>query len=293
MSSVAGSGRRARDPGPNVGPRSADIYFEVGSCDYEIRSCSHQNGADNRRVPGYGQFCPIARASEIFAERWTPLILREIVAGRHHFNEMLTGLHRISPSVLGERLGRLERAGIVETRPNPSGRGSTYYLTESGSQLAEIVHALGIWGQQWLDLNREDLDSDFFMWRILKHLPSDELPVARQVVRFDFSRPSKSYWLVLQRGQPDLCYTDPGFGEDVVVRADLEALIRVYLGQLELKSALTAHVVEIDGRRDAVAGLRKWFPLSGFAPQARHVRYDPGARRFVPELSRRTSTVSR
>ena len=235
----------------------------------------------------YGQFCPIARASEIFAERWTPLILREIVAGRHHFNEILKGLHRISPSVLGERLGRLERAGIVEARPNPGGRGSTYYLTESGSQLAEIVRALGMWGQRWLDLNREDLDTDFLMWRIFKHLPSDELPVARQVVRFDFTGPSKSYWLVLQRGQPDLCYTDPGFGEDAVVRADLEALVRVYLGELDLKRALSAGLVDIDGQRDVVAGLRKWFPLSGFAPQARPVRYDPSARRFVPGFASR------
>src|ERR1700686_1474007 len=118
---------------------------------------------------GYGQFCPLARASEIFAERWTPLVVREVMAGRHHFNEILKGLHRISPSVLGQRLHTLEQAGILEARPNPTGRGSTYHLSPAGMRLAEVVRALGVWGQEWLELDRrEHLDPDFLMWRIFK-----------------------------------------------------------------------------------------------------------------------------
>src|SRR5579859_877762 len=134
----------------------------------------------------YGQFCPIARASEIFAERWTPLILREIMAGRNHFSEILKGLHRASPSVLGQRPRSLERAGVIETCPNPAGRGSTYHLTESGRQLAGVVKALGKWGQQWLELSPEHLDPDFLMWRVFKHLDLDRLPPKRRVVRFEF-----------------------------------------------------------------------------------------------------------
>ena len=233
-------------------------------------------------MAGYGQFCPIARASEIFAERWTPLILREVIEGRHHFNEILKGLHSISPSVLGERLRGLERFGILEARPNPNGRGSTYFLTPSGQQLAEIVRALGIWGQRWLDLEREHLDSDFFMWRLYTHLPIEELPTERQVARFEFVGKPKSYWLVLQRAGPEICYTDPGLGEDVVVRADLETLVRVYLGQLELRHAQAAGLVEIEGRKDVVRAFAKWFPRSGFASEARAVRYDDAVRKFVP-----------
>jgi len=236
-----------------------------------------------RSVPeGYGQFCPVARASEIFAERWTPLILREVLEGNHHFNEILKGLHRVSPSVLGERLRRLEHASIVETRPNPTGRGSTYHLTESGMQLADIIRALGTWGQQWLELEREHLDADFLMWRIFKHLPIDKLPAQRRVMRFDFKGEPSSYWLVLKRGAPDLCYTDPGFGEDAVIHADLETLTRVYLGQLELRKAQGAGLVELEGPRAILADLPKWFPLSGFAAHARPVKYDPAMRAFVP-----------
>ena len=235
----------------------------------------------NRNVPGYGQFCPIARASEVFAERWTPLILREIMHDRHHFNEIHQGLHRISPTLLGERLRRLEGAQIIETRPNPSGRGSTYYLTPAGLQLAEVVKALGVWGQRWLEVGREHLDPDVLMWAIFSHLSHDSMPARRQVVRFDFPSERRSYWLVLRRPDPDICYTDPGFGDDVIVHADLEALVRVYLGQTDLASARRAGLVEIEGPRAAVTALTRWLPRSGFAAHARPVRYDRRAREFV------------
>jgi DNA-binding HxlR family transcriptional regulator len=235
---------------------------------------------------GYGQFCPVARASEIFAERWTPLVLREVISGHHHFNEILKGLHRISPSVLGQRLRALERAGILEARANPSGRGSTYYLSPAGQPLADVVRALGIWGQEWLELKRDDLDPDFLMWQIFIHLKNDTLPGDRLVVRFDFKGLRKSYWLVLKRDDPDLCYSDPGFGEDVMVRADLETLTRVYLGELDLKGASAFGRVEIEGPRALVRSMPAWFPASGYAAYARPVRYDPAKRNFV-RLERR------
>jgi DNA-binding HxlR family transcriptional regulator len=225
-------------------------------------------------MSGYGQFCPVARASEIFAERWTPLILREILAGRHHFSEILKGLHRISPSMLGQRLRSLERVGVLEARPNPTGRGSTYHLTEAGSQLAGLVGNLGIWGQRWLEIEPKHLDSDFLMWRILKHLRVDKLPPRRRVVRFEFRGEKKRYWLVLRRDDPDLCYSDPGFGDDLVIRADLEAIVRVYLGQLRWADAVRSGLLEMDGPRELMRGVGEWFPVSGFAAHARPVRYD-------------------
>lgn len=209
------------------------------------------------------------------------MIVREIMSDRHHFNEILKGLHGASPTLLGERLRRLEKAGIVETRPNPSGRGSTYYLTSSGTELAAVVRALGVWGQQWLELRREHCDPDVLMWAVFTHLVPENLPVRRQVVRFEFRELGRTYWLVLRRPDPDLCYNDPGFGDDVVVRGDLETLVRVYLGQLDMRGARGAGLVEVDGSREAVASLSKWFPRSGFAAHARPVRYERAGKRFV------------
>ncbi len=244
-------------------------------------------------MAGYRQFCPVARASEIFAERWTPLILREILADRHHFSEILKGLHRISPSMLGQRLRSLERVGVVETRPNPTGRGSTYHLTKAGSQLAELVGTLGIWGQRWLEIQPEHLDSDFLMWRILKHLHVDKLPLQRRVVRFEFRDEKKRYWLVLRRDDPDLCYSDPGFGDDLVIRTDLEAITRVYLGQLRLADAQRSGLLDIDGPRELALGVAQWFPISGFAANARAVWYDRDSQSFRPIDSSALKTPAR
>lgn len=239
------------------------------------------SAAQNQTVPEYGQFCPIARASEIFAERWTPLILREILAGRHHFSEILKGLHRISPSTLGERLRSLERAGVLQTGPNPTGRGATYHLTEAGERLAELVKGLGIWGQQWLELKREHLDADFLMWKIFKHLTVETLPRRRRVVRFEFYGEPKHYWLVLRGEDSDLCYSDPCFGDDLVVRADLEALTRIHLGEIGLQDAHRAGLLEIEGTRDLVREFPEWFPRSRFATHARALRYDPSTRSYT------------
>jgi DNA-binding HxlR family transcriptional regulator len=231
-------------------------------------------------MAGYGQFCPVARASEIFAERWTPLILRELLAGHHHFSEILKGLHRISPSLLGQRLRSLERVAVIEARPNPTGRGSTYHLTQAGSDLAQLVGALGIWGQNWLDLQPEHLDSDILMWAILSHLPVDKLPAQRRVVRFEFRGEKKRYWLVLKRDDPDICYSDPGYGDDVVIRTDLEAITRIYLGQLSLADARRCELLEVEGPRELVRGVDEWFPVSGFARHARPVTYDRVSRSY-------------
>ena len=232
-------------------------------------------------MSGYGHFCPVARASEIFAERWTPLILRELWVNHHHFSEILKGVHRISPSVLGQRLRRLERVGVIETRPNPVGRGSTYHLSEAGKQLAEVIQTLGVWGQQWLEVGPEHCDPDALMWQVFKHLDLNLLPATRRVVRFELRGVRRQYWLVLQHDDPDLCYSDPGYGDDLVVRAGVEALVRVYLGQWSLADAMRSGQVETQGSRELTRSLLEWFPCSGFAPHAKPVRFDRSTQTFV------------
>lgn len=237
--------------------------------------------AHNGVVPGYGHFCPIARASEIFAERWTPLILRELKSEHHHFGEILRGIHRISPSVLGQRLRRLERVGVIETWPNPTGRGSTYHLTEAGRQLAELVMGLGIWGQQWVELRPEHCDPDALMWQFFQHLQPSRLPAMRRVVRFEFMGLRKRYWLVLQRDDPDLCFSDPGFGDDLIVRSTVEAMVRVYLGELSIADAIRCGQVQTEGSRELSSTIGNWLTCSGFASYAHQVHFDERRRLFV------------
>src|SRR6266545_115842 len=181
------------------------------------------------RMPEYGQFCPVSRGAEIFAERWTPLILRELMNGSHRFSEIQLGLPRISRNLLTQRLASLVRAGVIERRPVERGRGFTYHLTAAGEELRPVVEALGAWGYRWggEDLPSDQRDPVLLMWFIRRRVQVKALRGARTVVRFDFRRPRKSFWLQIEPPAVDLCFTDEGLDVDLAVDADVAALTAV------------------------------------------------------------------
>ena len=131
---------------------------------------------------GYGQFCPVALGAEVFAERWTPLILRELLAGSHRFSELQRGLPGIPRALLTQRLGSLQRAGLVERRPTRAGRGFEYHLSPAGLSFSPVVEALGRWGYQWAaeQLRPDNLDAGLLMWFLRRRVQVDRLP-AEQV----------------------------------------------------------------------------------------------------------------
>ena len=220
-------------------------------------------------VDMYRQSCPIALAAEVLAERWTPLIVREIVLmGHHRFGEIHQSLPRLSESLLSERLKTLERAGIIERLLNPAGRGSEYHPTPAGSELLQILDDLGIWAQRWIELRKEDCDPAYLMQTIHTLLKTDQLPAMQSVVRFDFKGELRTYWLVLDRTSSELCFHDPGRDVEMVVSADLEALTRVVLGRRPLGDAIGSGEIELDGRPDLVRSFPRWLGLSRYAPYA-------------------------
>jgi len=221
---------------------------------------------------GYGQFCPVAVASEIFAERWTPIILRELVLGSRRFNEIHRGAPRISRALLAQRLRELEAAGVIESAARPDGRGRDYRLTGSGRELGEIVVRLGEWGQRWTArVARERLDAGLLVWDMRRRMAVERLPEARTVVRFDFRgvpvrhRHPKTYWMVIERPEVDLCVTDPGFEVDIYVDADLATLSRVWLGDEPLAQALRAGGVKVGGNPRLARAFPTWLMLSSLA----------------------------
>jgi DNA-binding HxlR family transcriptional regulator len=217
---------------------------------------------------GYGQFCPVAKASEIFAERWTPLIMRELLIGSHRFSELRHGLPIMSQSLLSQRLRVLEQAGVVERRPAPDGHGMEYHLTPAGQEVGQIVEALGAWGYRWAlaELRQEDLDPETLMWWIHRHIHVDRLPQRRIVVRFEFADGRrKLWWLILNRPEVDLCLRDEGFDVDLVVKTNLLALTQVYLGHLPIAQAMRDETVLVDGPRDLKRAFPQWIGVSHFA----------------------------
>jgi len=218
-------------------------------------------------VAEYGQFCPVSRGAEIFAERWTPLILRELLNGSHRFSELQLGLPRISRNLLSQRLTSLASAGIIERRPASEGRGFSYHLSPSGEELRPVVEALGTWGYRWggTDLPSGQLDPVLLMWFIRRRVRLQAFRRARTVVRFDIRRPRRSFWLRIEPPAVDLCFTDEGFDVELAVDADLAALTAVWLGRMRLADAVAARSIRLDGADDALPFFTRWFGLSPFA----------------------------
>jgi DNA-binding HxlR family transcriptional regulator len=222
------------------------------------------------RASLYQQACPIALAAEFFAERWTPLILREIVLiGRRRFGEIHEALPRLSQSLLVERLRTLEQFGVIERRPNPAGRGYEYHPTSAGHDLLGVLDSLGSWAQRWIELRREDCDPAYVMQSIHLLLKADRLPPSVAVARIDLQPDARTYWLVLDPQAPELCFHDPGRDVEMVVTADVEALTAVILGRLELGTAMASGLVRLEGRSDLVRSFPQWLGLSRYAPFAR------------------------
>jgi DNA-binding HxlR family transcriptional regulator len=176
----------------------------------------------------YGQYCPIARGAEIFAERWTPLIIRNLHLGCGSFSEILQGAPGLPRTLLTERLGQLERRGIVESAPKPHGRGHRYKLTSAGDELFAVCQSLGEWGTRWLDIAPEHLDPYVALWSMCRALRRDRLPDRRIVIRFDFTgrpRPER-YWLLIELKDTEICKTCPGRDEDLYITAEAEAFVK-------------------------------------------------------------------
>jgi DNA-binding HxlR family transcriptional regulator len=224
-------------------------------------------------MSSYGQFCPVAKASEILAERWTPLVLRELLAGSHRFNDLCRGVPLMSRSLLAKRLKELERAGIVERRRTASQRSEEYYLTAAGEELRPIIEGLGVWGQRWVvrDVEEADLDPSLLMWDIRRSLVPGALPGQRVVLRFDLTDVEgarRRWWLLAGAGDADLCMTDPGFEVDLVVATTLRELTRYWIGRQSWQELLASGSLRLEGARWLQRSLPDWLGRSGFAAVA-------------------------
>jgi DNA-binding HxlR family transcriptional regulator len=220
-------------------------------------------------VRTYGQYCPIARGAEIFAERWTPLIVRNLYLGCGSFSEILEGAPGLSRTLLSQRLKQLERLGVVGSAPKAGGRGHHYELTSAGHELFRVCQALGEWGARWLEIAPENLDPFVALWSMCNALRLDRLPDRRVVIRFDFlGRTGVSrerYWLLIERGDTEICKTNPGFDEDLFITADAEAFVKWHAGQLTWAHATRDGRIQLDGPSSLVRAFPTWNARSMFA----------------------------
>src|SRR5262249_1175923 len=214
----------------------------------------------------YGQYCPIARAAEIFAERWTPVIVRNLYLGCGNFNEILEGAPGLSSTLLSQRLKQIEWLGVVESAPKPDGRGRYYELTPAGHDLFKVCVSLGEWGAHWLEIAPENLDPFVALWSMCKALRRDRLPDRRVVIRFDFTVRSRRerYWLLIELGDTEICKTYPG-PEDLYITAEAEAFVKWHAGQLTWADATRDGHIQLDSSPSLVRAFPTWNARSMFA----------------------------
>jgi DNA-binding HxlR family transcriptional regulator len=215
----------------------------------------------------YGQYCPIARGAEIFAERWTPVIVRNLYLGCASFGEILEGAPGLSRTLLSARLRQLERVGIVESATQLRGRGRHYRLTPAGVDLFTVCASLGEWGARWLEIAPEHLDPFVALWSMCNALRRDRIPDRRVVVRFDFTgrRGSERYWLLIEQRETEICKKYPGLDEDLFVTAQAEAFVRWHAGQLTWAEATRDRDIELHGPSWLVRAFPTWNARSMFA----------------------------
>ncbi len=223
-------------------------------------------------MPDYGRFCPVSLATDVLADRWTPLIIRELVLGNTRFNDIARGLPGISRSLLVQRLRHLERKGVVQLWPSPTGKGNEYHLTPAGKDLEGVIDALGRWAVEWLfdDLHPQEVDPVTLTWWMHRRIDAERLPPGRVVIEFDYTAPDRqAIWMVLERGEASVCIQHPGFEPDVIVTTTTPALAEVFQGYDSWSHAVSDDRIRVDGPPALVRSFPRWFLWSPFADAAR------------------------
>jgi DNA-binding HxlR family transcriptional regulator len=238
---------------------------------------------DSRSVRTYGQFCPIARASELIAERWTPIIIRNLLTGCRTFTDIRQGAPGIPTALLAQRLNTLVRHGIVGSRPGPSGRGKVYELTEKGRALKAVCDAMGHWGAQWLEIEPHHLEPAYVLWATTKLVDVAALPERTVVVRFDMrDRPDEHYWLILRRPHPELCTRGLGYTEDVTASTDSSCLVDIHLTRTTYGEAIRSGRLVLEGPPTLTRGFTSWIRSSPFAASTPGTTAERASRTTAP-----------
>lgn len=217
----------------------------------------------------YSTYCPIAKAAEILTERWTLLVLRDLLLGACRFNDFRRSIPLMTPAILSKRLKTLQEVGIIRRIRCYKGGGWVYRLTEAGSQLKPFVDATGEWGQRWArsKLPRGELHPSTLIWDIHRFLKTENLPVRRTVLHVIFTDVDKMklWWLVIQSGEVDVCLEDPGYEANLTISCSLLTLTQVFTGELPIARAQTSGKMKLAGDSQLIRSMPLWFGLMPFS----------------------------
>jgi DNA-binding HxlR family transcriptional regulator len=217
----------------------------------------------------YGQFCPISKAAEMLGERWTILIIRELLLGTTRFNDFHRALSQISPSLLAKRLNQLQDCELVVRKASPDQRRIDYYLTPAGRELEPIVMAMGEWGARWArgQMSDDELDVELLMYDLRRKMDETKLPGGQTVIHFSFKGLEKfpHWWIVVDSGEKELCLTHPGKPIDLTITTNLRTLTEIWAGDTEMRKARQDGSLQVQGSPILARSIAEWLRIGSFA----------------------------
>ena len=220
-------------------------------------------------MPEYGQFCPVAKAGDIIGERWTVLILRELLLGTTRYNDFQRALSRISPTLLSKRLKMLEEKGLVVRKRPPGAKSYEYQLTACGRELEPMIEQLAVWGMRWArgQMTDTELDVEFLMWDLQRRLQVDRLPDGETVLCFEFEELERfsTWWLVACQDQVDLCSENPGKEVDLYINSTVRDLALVWRGDVPIAKALRSRSIRTHGNVHLARTIQEWLGVCLYA----------------------------
>ncbi|MBI2515459.1 MAG: transcriptional regulator [Opitutae bacterium] len=226
----------------------------------------------------YGQLCPIAKAAEVLGERWTILIIRELLLDNSRYSGLQRALSKISPTLLTKRLNQLQACGLVVRQTVPGQRRAEYHLTPAGRELGPVVIGLGQWGMRWArgQMGDSELDVQMLMVDFSRRIDRAQLPGGRVVIEFNFTGLPKfaRWWIVVEAdGERELCVDHPGHASDVQIRADLRTVAEIWIGDTDIQAARRDGRLRLSGEPALLRSLPIWLRPGALA----HVRPHPDA----------------
>ena len=220
----------------------------------------------------YGQFCPISKAVEILGEKWTLLIVRELLMGGRRYNELQRGLSQISPTMLSKRLDSLEHHGLVMKKKIPNQKGYEYFPTKSCSELLPIIKSLGEWGIHWAksNLTEKDYDVELLMLYLQRSVNPENLVGDETVIRFKFTdiKEFPDWWMVVEGNKVDLCTNDPGKDVDIYFTTTVKTMVDVWMGWSTYRKAISQDELKLVGPKALINNVSAWMEDSIYADAA-------------------------
>ena len=216
-------------------------------------------------MTGYGQFCPVSKATEVIGEKWTLLVLRELLLGTTRFNDFQRAISRMSPTLLAKRLRHLEECGIIIRKKISGQKGHEYRLTAAGKELGPLIEVLAVWGMRWArgQMTDDELDVEFLMWDVQRRLQTEHLPDGETVIClvFDELKKYKTWWLLVDGDVVDLCTEDPSKDVDLYLNSSVRTVVEVWEGDLDIRAALRDKSIRAHGPRHLIRTMPDWFGM--------------------------------